>query len=598
VVVRFKIDKVVKRRWRRIFKRRVADVGEMGAKADDKIDRLLIRRFDSLVSVRRFVLLWILLFALLLFCVVIQLRALSPYYQKLVPVRGGMYSEGLIGNFTNANPLYATGTANSAISHLIFSGLFKYDTSNKLVGDLASGWQVDSSGKIYTVTLKKGLTWQDGTPLTSADVVFTYNTIQKPEAQSSLYTSWQGIKVSASNSYAVTFSLPNTLSSFPNALTNGIVPAHLLKKVPAQQLRSASFNTKPIGTGPFMWKFVEVTGNDSAQRQQRISLEPFNHYWAGKPKLDGFSILTFNDDQHLISAFKNKQINAMSGLETVPEELSRDKSIQTYTTPLTSEVMSFFNNSRPFLSDANIRRALVSGVDRQQIIPLLPYTVNPLIGPLLPGQIGYDPSVAQLAYNPTQANQLLDQAGWARGANGQRFKDGKPLTLSLSSQETEIYSRVAKFLQNQWGALGVRVIVHYYSSDDLQSVIIANHDYDILLYGINIGVDPDVFAYWDSSQAGVGSQGHLNLSEYKSTVADQALEAGRTRLDPAVRTVKYKAFATIWAQDAPTLALYQPRFLYIARGPVFGYERKAANGAVDRFYNVANWTIRQQHQNL
>lgn len=592
------IDIKTKRRWLRIFRRRQHDVQEMGARADDRIDRLLIRRFDSLVSVRRFVLLWVSLFALLFFCVVVQLRALSPHYQKLVPVPGGMYSEGLIGNFTNANPLYATGTADSTISHLIFSGLFKYDTSNRLVGDLAKGWQVDPSGKTYTVTLKKGLTWHDGTPLTSADVVFTYDTIQKPEAQSSLYTSWQGIKVAATNANTVVFSLPNTLSSFPYALTNGIVPAHLLKKIPAQQLRSADFNVKPIGTGPFMWKFVEVTGADSTLRQQRISLAPFNHYWAGKPKLDGFSILTFNDDQRLIDAFKSKQINAISGFETLPDELIGDKSIQTYTTPLTSEVMSFFNNSRPLLSDVSIRRALVSGVDRRQIVPLLPYTVNPLNSPLLPGQVGYTPSVTQLAYNPAQANQLLDQAGWVRGPGGQRIKDGKQLALSLSSQDTEIYSRVAKFLQNQWGALGIKVVVHYYSSDDLQSVIISNHDYDILLYGINIGVDPDVFAYWDSSQASAGSQGHLNLSEYKSTVADQALEAGRTRLDPAVRAVKYTTFATTWSQDAPALALYQPRFLYITHGPVFGYERKSANGAVDRFYNVSNWMIRQQHKNL
>ena len=467
------------------------------------------------------------------------------------------------------------------------------------MGDLAQSWTVDKTGKIYTVTLKKGLTWQDGAPFNSADVVFTYDiNYQTPEAQSSLYTSWQGVKVTASGPYTVVFSLPNTLSSFPSALTNGIVPVHLLKKIPAPGLRSADFNTKPVGTGPFMWKFVEVTGSSSTDRQQRISLEPFDHYWVGKPKLDGFSLLTFSDDQHLINAFKNKQINAMSGLETLPDELAGDNNIQTYTTPLTSEVMSFFNNSHPLLNNVNIRKALVSGIDRKQLIPLLPYTVNLLNGPLLPGQIGYSKSVGQLPYNLKQANQLLDQAGWKRGAGGQRFKDGQPLTFSLSSQDTEIYSRVAKFLQDQWSALGVKVMVHYYSGDDLQSDIIANHDYDILLYGINIGVDPDVFAYWDSSQANVNSQGHLNLSEYKSTVADQALEAGRTRLNPAVRAVKYAAFVKAWSQDAPALALYQPSFLYITRNPVFGYERKADNSPVDRFYNVANWMIRQQHQNL
>lgn len=592
------INNKTKKRWLRIFRKRQRNVQEMGVRADDQIERLLIRRFDRLVSVRRFVFLWVTLFVLLFFCTILQIRALSPYYQELKPVSGGMYSEGLIGNFTNANPLFASGSADTAISHLIFSGLFKYDNSNKLAGDLAKSWQVDASGKVYTVSLRRGLLWQDNIPVTASDVVFTYQTIQNIQAQSSLYASWQGITVKAIDPYDVTFTLPNTLAAFPYSLTNGIIPAHLLKKIPAPQLRSASFNTDPIGTGPFMWKFVEVTGTSSSDRQQRISMAPFNHYWAGKPKLDGFSILTFSDDKHLIDAFKDKQIDAMSGLEILPDELANDKSVETYTTPLTSEVMGFFNTSRPLLADASVRKALASGVDRSQIVNLLPYPVNLINGPLLPGQIGYDPSISQLPYNQAYANQLLDQDGWIRDAKGQRSKGGQPLNLTISSQNSVGYSRVASFLQRQWEALGVQVNVRYYDNSDIQSAIIANHDYDILLYGISLGVDPDVFSYWDSSQASVNSQGHLNLSEYKSSAADQALEAGRTRLDPNLRAIKYRAFLTAWTGDAPAVALYQPKFLYITRGPISGYERKAANSVVDRFYNVSNWMIRQQHQDL
>ncbi|MBI5906623.1 peptide ABC transporter substrate-binding protein [Candidatus Saccharibacteria bacterium] len=589
---------VAKRRWRRVALRHQRQATNLTQQADQKIEKLLIRRFDRLISVRRFVLLWVLLFVLLFAATIVQLRALPPYYQTLQPASGGLYSEGLIGSFTNANPLYASGTADVAISRLVFSGLFGYDNNNTLVGNLAHDWQVNPTGKQYTVNLKRNITWQDGQPFTADDVVFTYQTIQNIEAQSLLYTNWQGITVTKLGPYTVTFDLPNQLTAFPYALTNGIVPKHLLKDIAPQQLRSASFNTSPIGTGPFEWKFVEVTGVSNADRQQRMALSAFKDYWGGRPKLDGFSVTTFSDDKHLITAFKDKQLNAMSGLESRPDELANDSNLEVYTTPETAAVMSFFNNSRAPLNDVKVRQALVSGVNRKQVATLSQYANKLVDSPLLKGQLGYDPSITQMAYNPGSANQLLDQAGWARDASGQRSKAGQPLTISLSSQDTVAYTRTAQFLQEEWGKLGIKVNVHYYSGDDLQSVVIAGHDYDALLHGISIGVDPDVFAFWHSSQASVSSQGRLNISEYKSTAADQALEAGRTRSDQALRATKYHAFLAAWAQDAPALALYQPNFLYITRSPVYNYQRKVINTSADRFYNVNEWMVRQQHQNL
>lgn len=592
------LDPSTKRQLLRLFQRRRQGAVELGQQADIQIERLLIRRFDQLVSVRRFVVLWISLFALLFFSVVLQLRSLSPYYQSLQAVPGGMYSEGMVGTFNNANPLYADGSANASISRLIFSGLFKYDKTGNLVGDLASGWKADASGKNVIVNLKPNISWQDGASFGADDVVFTYKTIQDSAAQSSLRANWQGIAVTKINNFTVNFELPNALSSFAYSLTNGIIPWHLLGHSAPQDLRSSSFNTAPVGTGPFKWKFVEIKGTSSAEREQRMTLAPFNKYYGGKARLDGFSIITFSDDQHLIRAFKDKQINAMSGLDELPSDLAKDSNIQTYVTPSTSLVMSFFNNSHPLLSDVNIRRALASAVNTKDIVPLLSYPAKLVRGPLLNDQLGYDASLAQLGYNLESTNQILDQAGWLRDGSGQRVKNGQKLSFNLSSQDTADYTKVARFLQQQWAKIGVTVSVRYYSSDDLQSAVITNHDYDILLYGISIGADPDVFAYWDSSQASVGSQGHLNLSEYKSTAADQALEAGRTRSDPELRAVKYKAFLSAWTADAPALALYQPSYIYITRGPVSGYERKADNRRTDRFTDVNNWMIRQQRKNL
>ena len=589
------IDDETKRRLKRRFKRNQKNALILGQQADGKIEQLLIRRFDSLISVRRFVFLWTSLLVILIMAGIYQARHLSAYYQTLQPVPGGLYTEGMIGKFTNANPLYAGGAADTAVSRLVFSGLFKYDSKNALVGDIAKDYKLDATQKRYTVHLKHGLTWQDGKPLTANDVVFTYKTIQNIGAQSPLYSSWQSINVSKLDDYTVNFDLPNALSAFPYSLTNGIVPAHLLHNIPPEQLRSAPFNIKPVGSGPFEWKFIEVSGSTTEARQQRISLAANKKYQAGRPKLDGINLITFSDEQHLVKSFQDKQITAMSGLENLPSQLKADSSLETYVTPLTTAVTTFFNNSHPPLDDVNVRRALILGTNRAHLEGLFDQTVQLVDSPLLKGQLGYDKSLAEPAYDLDGANKALDQAGWLRGKDGLRTKAGKTLTFNLVAQDTANYTKTAQLLQQNWMKLGVKTQVSYLNREDLQSSV-SNHDFDALLYGVSIGVDPDVFAYWDSSQAAITSQGHLNLSEYKSTVADQSIEAARTRSDPAIRAVKYKAFLTQWGKDLPAMPLYQPNYLYVTRGPVFNYERKSANSSADRFYNVNNWMVRQKHQ--
>jgi len=582
------IDKPAKRRLRRKWRSRRQSAVEFGQQADEQIERLLIRRFERLGSVKRFVGLWLLLIILLVSVTIFQLRALPAYYQQLRPAPGGILNEGLVGTFTNANPIYATSVADTAVSRLIFDGLFKYDNQNRLVPDLATGWKLGTDHRTYTVSLRHDVLWQDGMPFTADDVVYTYRTIQDPASQSPLQSSWAGVQIKKINNYTVSFNLPSDLVSFPYSLTNGIAPAHLLSDISDSQLRSDTFNTNPVGTGPFQWKFVDVNDQGSPTRQQKIGFGAYQGYFAGRPKLDGFSITTYTDEKYLITAFQNKQINAMSGLESLPAQLAKESSIQVNLTPSTSMVMAFFNNSVPALNNTKIRQAMVAAVDRQPLTDLSSFATNLVNEPLLSDQLGYSPKFMQLNYNFKKAKQLLQSSGIGK----------RTIHLEMRTQNTPDYTSAAQLLQTAWQKLGITVDVHYYSNDDLQSEIIANHDYDILLYGINVGVDPDVFAYWDSSQASLSSEDHLNLSEYKSTIASQALEAGRTRADVATRVIKYQAFLNQWRQDAPALALYQPNFLYITRGAIYNFDRHADNSAADRFYNVAGWEIRQTRQTV
>jgi len=594
--------KTVHSQAKRLLRLRRKQVAALGGRAEDQLERNFIRKFGRFQSVRRFVVGWVLLFILLIGITIVQTRALGGYYQSVQPVAGGMYSEGIIGSYTNANPLYATGLVNDAVAKLVFAGLFTYDKNNKLVGDLAQSWQADEAGTTYTVKLRPNLTWHDGQPLTAEDVVFTYKTIQNPDVQSPLNVSWQGVTVAASDSQTIVFTLPNPLSSFPFSLTNGIVPKHILSTVEPSNLRSVSFNTtKPIGAGPFEFKSVEVKGDSPSTRQEELALGAFSGYHAGAPKLSTFVVRTFPDAAHLLDAFRDRTVTAMVGLQQLPGDLSSDDSVQAINMPLTAANMVFFKTTNPVLKAKEVRQALVGSIDVNAATKSLSQPVIPVRSPFLQSTPGYDPKLAQLNFGPDQAAALLEQAGWKVGSGGVRYKDGQPLTFRLYAQETRENRQVADSLIGQWKKIGVNAEVVLQSDSDLRTTIFGiggsgGHAYDALLYGISLGVDPDQFVYWHGSQADVRSPSRLNFSEYSSEVANTSLEAGRTRTDPQLRTIKYQPFLKAWQDDAPALGLYQPRFLYVMHGQVYNFQDHSLNADTDRFDNVNEWMIRTAPQ--
>jgi peptide/nickel transport system substrate-binding protein len=580
-------------RARHIFRRRRRQIEGLGVQAEKTIDRHFINRLVRLFRVRRFVLTWVLLLVVIAGSVIIQTDALSGYYQSLQPVPGGVYTEGILGDFTTANPLFATGQVDSAIARLVFSGLFTYNQNNQLVGDLASGWSVSPSGTVYTVTLKPNLVWQDGQPLTSKDVVFTYQTIQNPNVQSPLNSNWQGVTVAAPNPQTITFTLTNPLASFPYSLTNGIIPEHLLVNIPATELISASFNTDPVGSGPFTWLSVAEQGLTPQTRQEQINLSPFKNYNGGQPKLSGFIVRAFHDQNEMITSCKQGSLNGMSGLENVPTNLVNDHHVQVYSMQLTAANMVFFKTSSGILADATLRKASISASDVNSIITSLGYPANPVREPLLTNQLGFNPAYEQQTNNLTSAESSLTGDGWVSSTpGGIRYKGGTPLEFNLFAANTLDNQKITALLKSQLRAAGIDMVVVLQNSVDLNNTI-TYHNYDALLYGISIGVDPDVFAYWDSTQAYPTALTGVNFSDYKSSTADEGLEAGRIVSDPALRAIKYGIFLQAWQNDAPALALYQPRFLYLTNQPVFGLNDNTINSSTGHYNNVQNWEIRQ-----
>jgi len=582
-------------RFRRIIRRRKKLALNAADQAEQSLERNFFRRLSHLYEVRRFMAGWIGLMVLLIASVGLQARGLGVYYQKISTTDGGTLREGIVGVFSTTNPLYAANQVDSSVAKLIFSGLFTHNASNQLVPDLADRWDVDDRGQVYTIHLHKGVKWTDGKPFSAADVVFTYATIQNPDAKSPLLPSWQGVHVSAVDDYTVKFELPSPLASFPYSLTNGIVPQHLLAATPVSQLRSALFNTKPVGTGPFIWESVEVNGATLDSRSEQVALRRNPNYHLGAPRIDNYVLKTYRDEADLVKAFTRRELTAIVGVDQVPEAIVGDMTATSHNVPLSGSVMIFLNNSSAILSDVKVRQALGYATNRPDLLKKLGFSVLASEGPLLKGQIGYDPAILERDYSLAEANTLLDAAGWKQDAPGDvRKKDGKPLTLHFVSQSLGEYAQLSQNLQAQWRSVGVDLDVKLEPAEDIQSGALTHHDdYDVFLYGISISQDPDVFAYWHSSQANVSSVNHLNFSEYKSKVADAALEAGRTRIDPAVRAVKYRPFLLAWHDDVPAIALYQPRFLYITRNELVGFDASRLGSAVERLNGIEKWTVLQ-----
>ena len=580
---------------RRKFRRQRRQVEDITTQADDSLNRHVFKRMTRLYRVRRFVAAWTVLVLMIGIGAVWQVRGLDSYYLASEPSVGGKYREGILGTFTTANPLFAVTNVDASVSKLVFDGLFTLSPQGELEPNLATAVQVDEKGLVYTVALRNNVRWHDGEVFDSGDVLFTYQRIQDSATRSPLRSSWLGVKVEAIDSQTVTFTLPNVLSSFQYSLINGIVPEHILGDADPEDLRSSSFNTvEPVGTGRFKYDSVEVIGTDVEDRQEKVSLITNEDYHGVKPQINGVIIRTYRLEESMLNAFEEKEIAAMVGLDTISETITQKEDVQTFSTSVSSAVMLFLNNTSDGLNDKKVRQALVRATDTNELRRSVGFPLLPVDGPFLQSHFTYDPGVVQLGYDLAKAQQLLDEAGWKLNSDGKREKDGALLQFRLVSQSLSEYATIVQRLQEKWSEIGVTVDAVLQPEQDIQSGAIARHDYDILLYGISLGPDPDVFAFWHSSQADPRQRTRLNLSEYTSKVADEALEGGRTRLDEELRKVKYEPFTKAWRSDVPAIALYQPRFLYVVQGTFEGYQQGQFDNPTDRFYSISEWKIRQE----
>lgn len=554
--------------------------------------KFILRRVSNLKEVRHHILFWLILVGCLIVTAGLQMLWFQDSYSRITQDEGGTYAEGIKGTIETLNPLFATTDPEIAASKLIFSSLLDYDQTGHLRGALATSVEPNEKGDVYTVKLNPTVRWHDGTRLTAQDVVFTVDLIKNPETRSQLYQTWQGIKAVVVDDFTVKFELPSAYAAFPHALTLAILPKHILGEVDPAAIRQNTFSLNPVGSGPFRFRLLQSSSDKSAGHEI-VSMSAFSDFYRGKAKLNRFEIHAFSTPELIASALSTNQINASVDSAQV-EKFMKNPKYSVSSHPLNNGVYAFFNTTKDPLNDQKVRRALQLSVDTKSLRDRFLFEPPELDLPFVNGQIQGNNLKGQ-PYNKEEAAKLLDSAGWTM-TNGSRTKGGKKLALNLATIKNEDFENAIENLAGDWRDLGVEVITSIYdtsnSANSFGKDVLQPRNFDVLIYELTIGADPDVYAYWHSSQTG---ETELNFSNYSNGLADDTLVSARQREDVKLRDLKYEAFSKQWLSDVPAIGLYQPTMTYIHSNQTDSItDNQKLIQPTHRYWDVIYWTVEQK----
>lgn len=582
------MSKASKGKLRLGYKRLALRVKHAEGATQRHASRFILRRIENVRLVMTEIMIWLAAIALLIAGLGIQYSWNSQGSKKDGAKSGGVYVEGVIGNISTLNPLLAASESEQAVSRLLFSSLYNYDVTGALHADLAESMTVKDD-KVYTIKLRNAA-WHDGKKLTAEDVVYTINLIKNPQVRSPLRVNWLDISARAIDDSTVEFMLPAVYAGFSHALTFPVIPKHILQSVSPSSMREADFSSNPVGSGPFAVKRVQTS--ESTSSTDVVRMEPNTKYYGAVSTLSRLELRAYGNESLLVKAVNSGEVSAASGLSLSAADNIKSKQYSTKHWLLNKGVYLLMNNRSQTLQDARVRQALRYATDTSSIRATVGDNVARLDTPILQSQIAQKLPVAP-DYNLDKAKALLKEAGWTYNQGQWKGKDGRPLAVAVTtSSGRDEYKKIVDALKRQWSKLGVDVQLREIDTSStttsfVQSVL-QPRDYDALLYELELGADPDVFAYWHSSQA---SASGYNFANYSNRTVDNDLVGGRSRTNSALRAAKYIQFVNQWLNDAPAIGLYQSVGSYVLNnGASIVEPRGSLNTMNDRYADVTTWS--------
>lgn len=506
---------------------------------------------------------------------------------------GGVYTEALVGSLQRLNPLFdSNNPADQDVDRLIFSGLVKFDSRGIAQPDLADSWTISQDGTIYNFTLKKNLVWQDGEPITSADIVFTTGLISQggDAISADLSKFWAQVKVVSLDDSHFQFVLPEAFSPFLDYLTFGVLPKHLLGSMTYDEIVNSSFNLQPIGSGPYQYDSLAVENNTITG----VTLTRFDRYAGDAAYIDKIVIRYYADSASAYQAYLDGYVQGISNVtnDVLPKVLANED-LNLYSSRLPKISLVLFNlndSSVPYFQNKEVRQALYLAINRQLIVNNV-YDGQAILanGVIFPGTWAYLDSLEPVNYDPEQAAELLKQQGYVITGDTDpvRKKDDTAIDFVLSYPDDDLHKAIAEEIQKDWEALNIKVTLEAVPVASFVSDKLNSRGYQAALVDLNLAnsPDPDPYPFWDQGQISSGQ----NYSQWSDRTVSDTLEQARVSTDFEERVRLYHNFQYLFAQENPALPLFYPVYNYAVDKSVQGVSIGPLFSTADRFDYVNSW---------
>ena len=479
------------------------------------------------------------------------------------------------------------------LSSMMYSYLVVADDRGHLIGDLATAVPtlanggISRDGKTYVYHLRRGIRWQDGKPLTSADVKFSWSAVVNPNNNTLHREGYTEVaSIDTPDPYTVVVHLrrryPPFVTKFFTPLQEGgkpILPAHILAKYAS--INQVPFNSAPIGSGPF--RFVKW------ERGRRIVLERFKGYFKGVPKLQRIEFDIIPEDQTILNEVRLHHIDLVASPPvTLYGQYKNLPQVTTQLYPWNSQALLIMNESRPGLSDVRVRKALANAIDYGALIDKLTHGSAERAHDIIPPTaLGYVRNAAY-RYDPAAANAQLDAAGYKLGPDGVRSNGKTRLSYTLdiiAGSDSERMTAVQ--LQQYFHAIGVRLSIKTFAYDDIFTPDgpIYGNNYDFATYGVTLSWDPDMLYYIGCAYFYPKGE---NVYRYCNPQVDALERAGLQTDDPKKRAAIYsRAEPLIW-QTIPYIPLYERRRIVVRSPDLRNFK---VNPSSSPWYNMWQWDI-------
>ncbi len=409
--------------------------------------------------------------------------------------------------------------------------------------------------------LRPGVRFHDGHPVEADDVKFTYEAIMDPRNLSPRVSDYEPVKeVVVIDPLTLRIVYKRLYSPAINAWTMGILPEHLLNaealrqeavrtgKDPAgMSIRQSAFNRSPVGCGPF--KFREWRSD------QHITLERFKGYWEGPPNYGSYVTRIIPDLLTQEMEFYAGTIDAYTVQPHQVARLAADERFQSFSGTSFSYAYIGYNLRRAPFDDPRVRRALSMAIDVNKIIRYVLYgQAERTTGPFLQQTDFYNHAIPPPPFDPTEALALLAEAGWKPDADGRLEKSGQRLQFTLiTNSGNDTRKAILAIAQDAWKQIGIDVRTDLVEWSVFIKERVNKLDFDAVVLGWSMGIDPDLFQIWHSSQTGPQQ---LNFVGYRNPEADALIVKIRREYDHDRQVADCRRLHAIIAADQPYTFLY------------------------------------------